>query len=486
MVMVDNISPIAKRATPGSLATASPDSGSPLVAVGAHHAWLQSGSASAWRVACDAEDRAHKVESAARRLVWKSGSAEPGHLCSEGDEPVTHMAAASGASSGTSQPTEPEGERQAAVAVRTLARDPLTVPERARAAVAYNTAADERATSNPRALHVHAGLHAGPLPSPGPGTKPPPGQGRHAALQANASPGVRVRMHDLALGHVGAVLPDWGSPTAGAAPGPIVGPAAGPTPPTLRALRELQDCSQDAEYTAAPQQSGRASAPPSACDSRSGRGMLDDDTVALQAVVLQGDARAALRTPPAQHEKLLPQQLAGTIKRLLGVTGAAQKAGGAGGLISDVGDGHSSSMFAGSVGLLSPQRKAVFPVVQQEAVKFVALALKPEAQWVPDAAATCCQDRACGASFGWLTRRHHCRFCGGVYCGSCADAWVRPAVASAAYAPLGPVALPPAGGSAVLSTGVGGQPNHARAAADACAIMPQRACRGCAAHAKPL
>lgn len=41
-------------------------------------------------------------------------------------------------------------------------------------------------------------------------------------------------------------------------------------------------------------------------------------------------------------------------------------------------------------------------------------------RWVPDHAASHCQ--GCGAAF-WslLTRRHHCRNCGGVFCGQCAS-----------------------------------------------------------------
>ena len=38
--------------------------------------------------------------------------------------------------------------------------------------------------------------------------------------------------------------------------------------------------------------------------------------------------------------------------------------------------------------------------------------------WVPDKDANDCQ--ACLSRFGWLTqRRHHCRYCGGVFCDKC-------------------------------------------------------------------
>ena len=37
--------------------------------------------------------------------------------------------------------------------------------------------------------------------------------------------------------------------------------------------------------------------------------------------------------------------------------------------------------------------------------------------WVPDENAKCCS--VCSASFGLLTRRHHCRGCGRVACGKC-------------------------------------------------------------------
>ncbi|KAJ3219828.1 hypothetical protein HDU67_009016 [Dinochytrium kinnereticum] len=39
------------------------------------------------------------------------------------------------------------------------------------------------------------------------------------------------------------------------------------------------------------------------------------------------------------------------------------------------------------------------------------------AHWKPDSASNNCD--ACKAKFGLLTRRHHCRACGGLYCGPC-------------------------------------------------------------------
>lgn len=39
--------------------------------------------------------------------------------------------------------------------------------------------------------------------------------------------------------------------------------------------------------------------------------------------------------------------------------------------------------------------------------------------WVPDGAVTRCHGGACGAEFTLVTRRHHCRCCGNVYCHRC-------------------------------------------------------------------
>ncbi|KAI9354875.1 FYVE zinc finger-domain-containing protein [Zopfochytrium polystomum] len=43
--------------------------------------------------------------------------------------------------------------------------------------------------------------------------------------------------------------------------------------------------------------------------------------------------------------------------------------------------------------------------------------------WKPDASAPDCD--LCGTRFGLITRRHHCRMCGGVFCGPCASQFVR-------------------------------------------------------------
>ncbi|KAI9217158.1 FYVE zinc finger-domain-containing protein, partial [Blastocladiella britannica] len=37
--------------------------------------------------------------------------------------------------------------------------------------------------------------------------------------------------------------------------------------------------------------------------------------------------------------------------------------------------------------------------------------------WVPDAQAPACHH--CHKRFSWTVRRHHCRLCGNVVCGSC-------------------------------------------------------------------
>ncbi|SMF94706.1 FYVE zinc finger [Methylomagnum ishizawai] len=44
---------------------------------------------------------------------------------------------------------------------------------------------------------------------------------------------------------------------------------------------------------------------------------------------------------------------------------------------------------------------------------------KNPAYWIPDAQAPKCM--ACGVRFGLVTRRHHCRNCGGVFCGKCSS-----------------------------------------------------------------
>lgn len=42
-----------------------------------------------------------------------------------------------------------------------------------------------------------------------------------------------------------------------------------------------------------------------------------------------------------------------------------------------------------------------------------------EPQWIPDSESTSCTE--CKAKFDFITRRHHCRRCGQIYCGSCCD-----------------------------------------------------------------
>ena len=44
---------------------------------------------------------------------------------------------------------------------------------------------------------------------------------------------------------------------------------------------------------------------------------------------------------------------------------------------------------------------------------------KPLPYWKPDASASHCE--GCHAEFGLARRRHHCRCCGGVFCGKCSD-----------------------------------------------------------------
>ena len=47
------------------------------------------------------------------------------------------------------------------------------------------------------------------------------------------------------------------------------------------------------------------------------------------------------------------------------------------------------------------------------------LELIPRSEWVRDDDAIECQGEDCDAVFGIFIRRHHCRACGGIYCGDC-------------------------------------------------------------------
>mgnify|MGYP002013717414 CR=1 FL=1 len=54
------------------------------------------------------------------------------------------------------------------------------------------------------------------------------------------------------------------------------------------------------------------------------------------------------------------------------------------------------------------------------------------AQWLPDDAAKNCM--RCGEEFTVMTRRHHCRQCGQLFCHRCCNSKVRPSPALAALA----------------------------------------------------
>ena len=43
----------------------------------------------------------------------------------------------------------------------------------------------------------------------------------------------------------------------------------------------------------------------------------------------------------------------------------------------------------------------------------------PRHAWMPDNAAPVCLGAGCAKKFTLLRRRHHCRFCGKVFCGAC-------------------------------------------------------------------
>ena len=55
--------------------------------------------------------------------------------------------------------------------------------------------------------------------------------------------------------------------------------------------------------------------------------------------------------------------------------------------------------------------------------------LRSVGRWKKDSEATSCED--CGASFGFLKRRHHCRSCGGIFCGACTEHTVQLLLVSA-------------------------------------------------------
>jgi len=39
--------------------------------------------------------------------------------------------------------------------------------------------------------------------------------------------------------------------------------------------------------------------------------------------------------------------------------------------------------------------------------------------WIKDSEVKICQSETCNNSFSLIVRKHHCRVCGGVFCGSC-------------------------------------------------------------------
>lgn len=44
-----------------------------------------------------------------------------------------------------------------------------------------------------------------------------------------------------------------------------------------------------------------------------------------------------------------------------------------------------------------------------------------EPTWIPDGQIRGCMNTKCSKSFSILTRKHHCRFCGKVFCGACSE-----------------------------------------------------------------
>lgn len=43
-------------------------------------------------------------------------------------------------------------------------------------------------------------------------------------------------------------------------------------------------------------------------------------------------------------------------------------------------------------------------------------------KWMKDESSSKCQ--CCGKSFNLMRRRHHCRFCGKLYCNDCSDLYI--------------------------------------------------------------
>ena len=52
-------------------------------------------------------------------------------------------------------------------------------------------------------------------------------------------------------------------------------------------------------------------------------------------------------------------------------------------------------------------------------VRSVEHAAQTRDHWLDDSAVTHCQDASCGGAFSTILRRHHCRFCGGIFCSKC-------------------------------------------------------------------
>ncbi|KAF7366860.1 Isoform b [Mycena sanguinolenta] len=78
---------------------------------------------------------------------------------------------------------------------------------------------------------------------------------------------------------------------------------------------------------------------------------------------------------------------------------------------------HSSTPSTGSLPDLYPQpneRSDLSPRPNEHLA-----VLLPKHLWKPDSAALNCDNFYCSTSFSLFERRHHCRKCGGVFCGPC-------------------------------------------------------------------
>ena len=57
--------------------------------------------------------------------------------------------------------------------------------------------------------------------------------------------------------------------------------------------------------------------------------------------------------------------------------------------------------------------------MSESPVRSVEHAAQTRSHWLDDSSVAHCQDESCGGAFSAMLRRHHCRFCGGIFCSKC-------------------------------------------------------------------